>query len=53
MNNKSIIESLLYVSGNDGIDTADIKKVIGITADEIRDIIKQLKKMYDDNPDCG
>jgi chromosome segregation and condensation protein ScpB len=53
MNSKSIIESLLYVSGNDGIDTSDIKKVTGVAADEIRNIIKQLKKAYDENPDCG
>lgn len=53
LSNKSIIESLLYVSSNDGITVADIKKVINIPSDEIKALLKQMKANYDANPDCG
>ncbi|MDR1235227.1 MAG: SMC-Scp complex subunit ScpB [Mycoplasmataceae bacterium] len=53
MNVKSIIESILYVSGNDGIDVNDIKKVVNLPADEIRKVIKEIQETYKSNPDSG
>jgi segregation and condensation protein B len=52
-NNKSIIESLLYVAGADGIDVADIKRVIGLPSDEIRKLIKEIAKQYELNYESG
>ncbi|MDR0739451.1 MAG: SMC-Scp complex subunit ScpB [Mycoplasmataceae bacterium] len=53
MSNKSIIESILYISGNDGIDINSIKKVINLPADDLRKIVKEIKTSYEDNPDSG
>ncbi|MDR3257880.1 MAG: SMC-Scp complex subunit ScpB [Mycoplasmataceae bacterium] len=53
MNTKSIIESILYVSGSDGLDISDIKKVINLPADDIRKLIKEMKNSYDTNADTG
>ncbi|MDR2369087.1 MAG: SMC-Scp complex subunit ScpB [Mycoplasmataceae bacterium] len=53
MNIKSVIESILYVSGNDGIDISDIKKVVNIPTDDIRKVIQAMKESYDNNPDSG
>lgn len=53
MNVKSVIEGILYVSGNDGIDVNDIKKVINMPVDDIRKLMKEMKQGYDSNPDCG
>ncbi|MDR3330412.1 MAG: SMC-Scp complex subunit ScpB [Mycoplasmataceae bacterium] len=53
MSSKSIIESILYVSGSDGVDIADIKKVINLPTDDIRNIIKEIKSSYESNLDSG
>jgi segregation and condensation protein B len=53
MNIKSIIEGILYVSGNDGIDVNDIKKVINLPVDDIRKVIKEIQTSYDHDPDRG
>jgi segregation and condensation protein B len=53
MNNKSVIESILYVSGSEGIDVGEMKKVLNIPVDEIRKIIKEMKEEYDTNPNMG
>ncbi len=53
LSNKSIIESLLYVSGNDGITVVDIKKIINIPSDEIHKLMRQMKNEYDSNADRG
>jgi segregation and condensation protein B len=53
MSNKAIIESLLYVSGADGIDISDIKRVLDIPSDEIRDILKQMSQDYETDTDSG
>lgn len=50
---KSIIESLLYVVGNDGITIADIKKVLDLPSDDIRAILKEIKKDCDSSPHRG
>jgi segregation and condensation protein B len=53
MNHQSIIESLLYVAGSDGLDISDIKKVLNLPTDEIRSIVKALNKQYEANENSG
>jgi segregation and condensation protein B len=53
MTNKAIIQGLLYIAGNDGIELNAIKKVINISVDEIRLIIKEIKKQYDEDENNG
>jgi segregation and condensation protein B len=53
MTNKAIIQGLLYIAGNDGIELNAIKKVINISVDEIRSTIKELKKDYDADENNG
>lgn len=52
-NIKSIIESLLYIKGNDGTTINEIKKVIKMPSDDIHKVLKEMKKEYDQNPDRG
>jgi segregation and condensation protein B len=53
MTNKAIIQGLLYIAGSDGIELNSIKKVLDIPVDEIRSIIKDLKKQYDEDENTG
>lgn len=52
-NTKSIIESLLYIKGRDGTTVNEIKKVINLPVDDIRKLLKEMKKEYDQNVDRG
>ncbi|MBP5256951.1 MAG: SMC-Scp complex subunit ScpB [Mycoplasma sp.] len=52
-NTKSIIESLLYMKGSDGTTINEIKKVVNISTDDIRRILKEMKKEYDQNDERG
>ena len=52
-NTKSIIESLLYIKGRDGTTVNEIKKVVGLSADEIRKLLKEMKMEYDQNVERG
>ncbi len=52
-NTKSIIESLLYIKGRDGTTVNEIKKVINLPVDDIRKLLKEMKKEYDKNVDRG
>jgi segregation and condensation protein B len=49
----SQLEALLFISGKEGISINEIKRVIDLTADEIRDNIKILDKKYLADPDCS
>lgn len=53
MNNTSIIESILYTSGNDGVDINTFKKVLNISAEEIAKIIDDLKNKYANDESSG
>ncbi len=53
LSNKALIESVLYVAGVEGIDIADIKRVVEIPTNDIRKIIKEIKKEYDESPNHG
>lgn len=50
---KSIIESLLYVVGNDGITIADIKRVLNLSSDDIKSILREIKRDCDTSPHRG
>lgn len=52
-NNKAIIESILYVVGDDGTTVADIKKVVDISSSEIRSLLKSMQKECDMNISRG
>ena len=52
-NYKSLIESLLYIKGNEGVTINEIKKMINLPTDEIRKILKEMKNEYDTNPSRG
>lgn len=53
MNKKSIIESLLYVAGSDGITLNDMKRSLDCPIDEIRKLIKELNNEYNANENSG
>ncbi|MDE7433921.1 MAG: SMC-Scp complex subunit ScpB [Mycoplasmoidaceae bacterium] len=53
MNNYSIIESILYTSGNDGVDINTFKKVLNIPAEEIVKMIDELKDKYANDEKSG
>jgi len=53
MNNKSVIESILYTVGNEGVEVSSIKKVLNIPSDEIRTIVKEIGNKMAADPDCG
>lgn len=53
MNYKSIIESILYIYGKDGVKISNIKKAVNLPSDEIRQIIKEMNNDYINNPNCG
>lgn len=53
MNNKSVIESLLYTVGSDGIELSAIKKVLDIPTNEIKLLLKDMAKEMSNNENCG
>lgn len=53
MSNKSIIESILYTVGSEGIELSAIKKVLDISTTEIRNVLKAIANDYANNPDSG
>ena len=53
LNNKAIIESLLYVAGVEGLTIADLKRVLDISTEEIRKLLKEMQNEYKLNPNCG
>lgn len=53
MSNKSIIESILYTVGSEGVELSSIKKVLDVPTNDIKNTIKELAKDMADNEDCG
>ncbi|MFT8872443.1 MAG: SMC-Scp complex subunit ScpB [Sporolactobacillus sp.] len=50
----SIIEGLLYVSGEEGVAVNQVAKVLDDCAEQdIHRLIKHMKQSYDDDPACG
>lgn len=46
MNLKAVIEGLLFVVGDDGLDLDEISKILEISKDEIKELIKELQNDY-------
>lgn len=53
MSNKSVIESILYTVGSEGVELSAIKKVLNIPTNEIKDLLKQIAKSMAENEDSG
>jgi segregation and condensation protein B len=54
MNDKAKIEGILLVSGSKGISVVEIKKMFdNKTADDIKEIIKEISKKYENDDECG
>lgn len=49
MNNKAILEGLLFVVGEDGLSLEQIKDVLEIDDDVAKDLLKELKHDYEDD----
>ena len=46
MNLKAVIEGLLFVVGDDGLDLDEIRKILEISKDETKELIKELQNDY-------
>ena len=46
MDKVAIIEGLLFISGEDGIEYNDIQKVLDLSSEEFESILEQLKEIY-------
>lgn len=46
MNLKAVIEGLLFVVGDDGLDLDEISKILEISKDETKELIKELQNYY-------
>ena len=49
MNHVSILESLLFVVGDEGLTINEIKEILNIEDNEIKEIIEQLSNSYNEN----
>lgn len=48
MMNKAVLEGLLFVVGEDGLTLEQIEEVLEIEEDEVKNLIRELKKDYED-----
>ena len=46
MNLKAVIEGLLFVVGDDGLDLDEISKILEISKDDVKELIKELQNDY-------
>ncbi len=53
MENKSIIQSILYTVGSEGVELASLKKVLNVPINEIKSTLKELAKEMANDPKCG
>lgn len=53
MNNKSVIESILYTVGSEGVELSALKKVLDIPTNDIKATLKEMAKEYADNENVG
>lgn len=47
MNLKSITEGILFVVGDEGITLKELKEVLGVSEDEVKSVLSELRKDYD------
>lgn len=53
MNNKSVIESILYTVGAEGIELSSLKKVLNIPTQEIKNLVKEIGTKMANDPESG
>ena len=54
MNLKAVIEGLLFVVGDDGLDLDEISKILEISKDETKELIKECQEIIEwYKADCG
>lgn len=49
MNLKAVLEGLLFVVGDDGLDLDEISRVLEISKDDVKELIKELQTDYQSN----
>ncbi|MDR2567926.1 MAG: SMC-Scp complex subunit ScpB [Mycoplasmataceae bacterium] len=47
--NKTLIEALLFINGDEGVAISDIKKILNVETDEIKAVVTELQKKYIDD----
>lgn len=47
MNKKAILEGVLFIVGDEGVSVDEIKSILNVENDEVKDIFMQLKKDYE------
>ena len=47
MNLKSITEGILFVVGDEGITLKELKEVLGVSEEEVKSVLSELRKDYD------
>ena len=52
MNKKAILEGILFIVGDEGITLDEIKNILDVNDDEIKSLLMELKKDYE-NADRG
>lgn len=53
MSNKSVIESILYTVGSEGVELSSLKKVLNIPTADIKNTLKEMAKEMSDDENCG
>lgn len=53
MENKSVIESILYTVGSEGVELSSLKKVLGLPINDIKSTLKEMAKEMANDKDCG
>ena len=48
MNKKAILEGILFIVGDEGTTIDEIKKILEINEDEVKELLLELKKDYED-----
>ena len=49
MNKKAILEGILFIVGDEGTTIDEIKKILEIEENEVKELLLELKKDYEDN----
>ncbi|MBQ0045417.1 MAG: SMC-Scp complex subunit ScpB [Mycoplasma sp.] len=53
MSNKSVIQSILYTVGSEGVELSSIKKVLDLPINEIKTTLKEMAKQMSEDEHCG
>lgn len=53
MNKKSVIQSILYTVGSEGVELSSLKKVLDIPTQEIKNLLKEIGTEMASDENCG